>query len=74
LRKEVIDLGKITVISDQYLGIRGVFDRLYYERHESVGEVVQHFCTQHITQNVYEVYHMKRIKTIFKQATRHKKL
>jgi hypothetical protein len=28
LRKEVVDPGKITIISDQHLGIRAVFERL----------------------------------------------
>jgi hypothetical protein len=30
LHKEVVGPGKITVISDQHLGIEGVFERLYF--------------------------------------------
>jgi hypothetical protein len=73
VRKEVVDPGKITVISYQHLGIMTVFERLNFGWHESVGEIVHHYCTQHIVRNVYKDCHIKIIKTIFKQGTRHKK-
>jgi MULE transposase domain len=73
LRKEVVSPSKITVILDQHLGIRRVFERLDFGWQESTGEVVHRYCTQHIAQNVYKDYHMKRVKTLFKQAVRHKK-
>jgi hypothetical protein len=73
LRKEVVDLGKITVISDQHLGIWAVFEIPYFGWYESAGEVVHQFCTQCIAQNMYKHCHIKRVKTIFKQAVRHKK-
>jgi hypothetical protein len=46
---------------------------LDFEWQESAGEAVHHYCTQHITQNVYKNFHIKRIKALFKQAARHKK-
>jgi hypothetical protein len=73
LRKEVVGPGKIIVISDQHLGIRRVFERSDFGWQESTGEVVHRYCTQHIAQNVYKDCHMKRVKTLFKQAARHKK-
>jgi hypothetical protein len=66
LRKEVIGPGKITVISYQHLGIRAVFERSDFGWQESAGETVHYYCTQHIAQNVYKNYHIKRIKTLFK--------
>jgi hypothetical protein len=66
VRKEVIGPGKITVISDQHLGIRTVFERPDFRWYELAGETVYRYCTQHITQNVYKDCHMKRIKTLFK--------
>jgi MULE transposase domain len=50
LRKEVVGPGKITVISDQHPGIRGVFERSDFGCQESTGEVVHRYCTQHIAQ------------------------
>jgi hypothetical protein len=73
LRKKFVGPGKITVISYQHLGIRGVFERLDFGWQESTGEAVHRYCTQHIAQNVYNDCHMKRVKTLFKQAARHKK-
>jgi hypothetical protein len=73
LRKEVVGPSKITVISDQHLGIRRVFERLDFEWQESTDEIVHCYCTQHIAQNVYKDCHMKRVKTFFKQTARHKK-
>jgi hypothetical protein len=73
LRKEVVGPGKITVISDQHLGIRAVFERPDFGWQELAGEAVHRYCTQHIAQNVYKNCHIKRIKTLFKQAARHKK-
>jgi hypothetical protein len=73
LRKEVVGPGKITVISDQHLGIRAVFERLDFGWQELAGETVHRYCTQHIAQNLYNNCHIKRIKAFFKQATRHKK-
>jgi MULE transposase domain len=66
LRKEVIGPGKITVISDQYLGIRRVFERSDFGWQESTNEVVHRYCTQHIAENMYKDCHMKRVKTFFK--------
>jgi hypothetical protein len=74
LRKEVVGPSKITVISYQHLGIRIVFERPGFEWQESVDEIVHRYCTQHIAQNMYNDYHIKRVKTLFKQAARHKKL
>jgi hypothetical protein len=74
VRKEVVGPGKIIVISYQHLGIRAVFERPDFGWQESVGEAIHYYYTQHIAQNVYKVCHMKRIKTIFKQIVRHKKL
>jgi hypothetical protein len=73
LRKEVVGPGKIIVISDQHLGIRVVFERSDFGWQGSAGETVHCYCTQHIAQNVYKGCHMKRIKTHFKEAARHKK-
>jgi hypothetical protein len=73
LRKEVVGPGKITVNSDQHLGIRGVFERLDFGWQESTGEAVHLYCTQHIAQNVYKDCHMKKVKTFFKQTARYKK-
>jgi hypothetical protein len=74
VRKEIVGPDKIIVISYQHLGIRAVFERPDFGWQESAGETVHRYCTQHIAQNVYKDYHMKRIKTLFKQAARHKKL
>jgi hypothetical protein len=73
VRKEVVGPGKMTVISDQHLDIRAVFDRLDFGWQESTDEVVHRYYTQHIAQNMYKDCHMKRIKALFKQAARHKK-
>jgi hypothetical protein len=71
--KEVVDPDKITIISDQHLGIRLVFERPNFGWQESADEAVHHYCTQHIAENMYKDCHMKRVKTLFKQAARHKK-
>jgi hypothetical protein len=73
VRKEVVGPGKITVISYQHLGIMAVFERSNFEWQKSPGEVVHHYYTQHIAQNVYKDCHKKRIKALFKQTARHKK-
>jgi hypothetical protein len=73
LRKEVVGPGKITIISDQHLGIRAVFERPDFGWQKLACETVHRYCTQHIAQNVYKNCHIKRIKALFKQATRHKK-
>jgi hypothetical protein len=73
LCKEVVGLGKIIIISDQHLGIRVVFERPNFRWQKSTGETVHRYCTQHVTQNVYKDYHMKRINALFKQTARHKK-
>jgi hypothetical protein len=73
LRKEVVGPGKIIVISDQHLGIRKVFERPDFGWQESTSETVHRYCTQHIAQNVYKDSHIKKVKTFFKQAARHKK-
>jgi hypothetical protein len=73
LRKEIVGHGKITMISDQHLGIRRVFERPDFGWQKSTGEAVHCCCTQYIAQNVYKDRHMKRVKTLFKQAARHKK-
>jgi MULE transposase domain len=73
LRKEVVGPGKITVISDQHLSIRAVFERPNFGWQESTDETVHRYCTQHIAQNIYKNCHIKRIKALFKQAIRHKK-
>jgi hypothetical protein len=59
LRKEVADPCKIIVISDQHLGIRGVFETPDFRWQKSTDETVHHYCTQHIVQNVYKDYHIK---------------
>jgi hypothetical protein len=66
LYKEVVGPDKITVISYQHLGIRAVFERLDFGWQESAGEHVHRYCTQHIAQNMYKDYHMKRVKVFFK--------
>jgi hypothetical protein len=73
LRKEVISSDKITVISDQHLGIIVVFESSDFGWQESASKSVHRYCTQHIAQNVYKDCHMKIVKTLFKQAARHKK-
>jgi hypothetical protein len=73
LRKVIVGPDKITVISDQHLGIRRVFERPDFGWQESTYEDVHRYCTQHIVQNVYKDCHMKRVKTLLKQTTRHKK-
>jgi hypothetical protein len=60
LCKEVVGPGKITMISDQHLGIRGVFERPDFGWQESTGETVHRYCIQHIAQNVYKDCHMKK--------------
>jgi hypothetical protein len=66
VRKEIVGHDKITVISDQHLGIRAVFERSDFGWQESAGETVHRYCTQHIAQNVYKDCHMKRINALFK--------
>jgi hypothetical protein len=66
LRKEVVGPGKITVISYQYLGIMAVFERPYFRWQNSTDEIVHRFCTQHIAQNIYKDYYMKRVMILFK--------
>jgi hypothetical protein len=67
VRKEVVSHGKITFISDQYLDIiRAVFEIPDFGWQESAGEAVHRYCTQHMAQNVYKHYHIKRIKSLFK--------
>jgi hypothetical protein len=73
VRKKVVGPGKITVISDQHLSIRAVFERPDFGWEESASVTVHHYCPQHIAQNVYKDYNMKRIKALFKQAARYKK-
>jgi hypothetical protein len=70
VRKEIVGHGKIIVISYQYLGIRAVFERPDFGWQESMGELVHHYCTHHIAQNLYNDCHIKRIKALFKQAAR----
>jgi hypothetical protein len=65
VRKEVVNLGKITIISDQHLGIKTIFERPDFRWQKSAGEVVHRYCTQYITQNVYKDRHIKRIKALF---------
>jgi hypothetical protein len=48
LRKEVVGLGKITVISDQHMSISEVFERSDFGWQESTGKVVHRYYTQHI--------------------------
>jgi hypothetical protein len=66
VRKEVVSFGKITVISDQHLGIRALFERLNFGWQESACETVHRYCTQHIAQNIYKDCHIKIIKALFK--------
>jgi hypothetical protein len=66
VRKEVVGPGKITVILDQHLDIRAVFERPDFGWQKSASEVVHHYYPQHIAQNVYKDCHMKRINTLFK--------
>jgi MULE transposase domain len=66
LRKEVVGPSKITIISDQHLGIRAVLERPDFGWQVSAGEAVHRYCTQHIAQNVYKNCHIKRIKALFK--------
>jgi hypothetical protein len=73
VRKELVGPGKITVISDQHLGIRAVFERSYFGWQKSTSETIHRYCTQPIAQNVYNDYHIKKIKVFFKQAARHNK-
>jgi hypothetical protein len=39
-----------------------------------VGEVIHHFYTQYIAQNIHKSCRIKRVKTLFRQTIRHKKL
>jgi hypothetical protein len=64
--KRLSILVKITVISDQHLGIRAVFERSDFEWQKSEDEAIYHYCTQHIAQNVYKNCHIKRINALFK--------
>jgi hypothetical protein len=50
VRKEIVDPGKIIVISYQHLGIRAVFERPNFGWQESAGETVHRYCTQYIAQ------------------------
>jgi hypothetical protein len=73
LHKEIVDPDKITVILDQHLDIKIVFERLDFGWQKLADEVVQHFYDQRIAQNMYKDCHIKRVNIIFKQAARHKK-
>jgi hypothetical protein len=64
--KEVVSPSKITVISYQHLSVRASFERSNFGWQESACEVIHHYCTQRIAQNMYKECHMKRIKTLFK--------
>ena len=64
VRKEVIGPEKITVITDQHLGIRAIFEDPNRGWYEPAGEVVHCFCIQHISQNVYKDCHIKRVKVV----------
>jgi hypothetical protein len=64
LCKEIVGPDKITVISDQYLGIKTVFERPDFGWRESVDDTVYHYYTQHIAQNMYKDCHMKRVKPL----------
>jgi hypothetical protein len=68
LRKEVVDPGKIIIISYQHLDIRAVFERPDFDWQESAGETVHRYCTQYIAQNVYKNYHMKKNKGYFQTS------
>jgi metallophosphoesterase superfamily enzyme len=48
LCKLVVGPGKITVISDQHLGIRTIIERPDFAWQESACETVHRYCTQHI--------------------------
>jgi hypothetical protein len=73
VHKDVVGPDKIAVISYQHLGISAVFERPDFGWQKSTDEVVHRYCTQHIAQNMYKDCHIKRIKYLFKQTTRHKK-
>jgi quinolinate synthase len=60
LHKEVVGPDKIIVISDQHLGIRIIFERPNFLWQKSACEVVHRFYIQHIAQNVYNDFHMKK--------------
>jgi hypothetical protein len=59
VRKVVVGPSKITVISNQHLGIRAVFERPNFRWEKLACEAVHHYCTQHIAQNVYKDCHIK---------------
>jgi hypothetical protein len=55
------------------MGIRAVFKRPNFRWQESTYEAIHRFCTQHIAQKIYKDYHLKIVKTPFKQTARYKK-
>jgi hypothetical protein len=65
MRKKIFGPSKVTVISDQHLGIRAVLGRPDFRWQESADEIVHHYCTQHIAQNMYKDCHIKKNKDSF---------
>jgi hypothetical protein len=45
---------KIYVISDQYRGIKTVFDRSHFGWSIEHGEAIHHYCMQHIAKKLYK--------------------
>jgi hypothetical protein len=74
LRINVVGPGKICVISDQHLGIRGVFEAPNLGWCEENGEAVHRLCSQHICENIWKKYPQKWIKKVFKKYVAKKKI
>jgi len=74
LRINVVGPGKICVISDQHLGIRGVFEAPNLGWCEENGEAVHRLCSQHICENIWKRYPQKWIKKVFKKYVEKKKI
>ena len=52
LRINIVGPGKICVISDQHLGIRGVFEAPNLGWCEENDEAVHRLCSHHIAENI----------------------
>ena len=74
LRQAVLDERRITVISDQHAAIKAVFAQQNLGWCEAEGEAVHRYCTQHVAENLYRAHPTRRLKNVFKQAVRHKKV
>jgi hypothetical protein len=74
LRINVVGPGKICVLSDQHLAIRGVFAAPNLGWCEENNEAVHRLCSQHIAANVWKRFPQKWLRTVFKKYVAKKKI